>query len=223
MPLQRGSFELKFIVLGDRGCGKSSLIKALKYGRGLGSASTELGLIAGGDRSESAPGSQKLAYTHNRHHFVLEFCDTDANTVADDPTIFRDANAILICFAVDCPQDLGRVKEKWVRIALKLSPTCPILLVGCKIDLRTSDEAPEASAVGDARQMSILTPKEGDELSKQVIKEFGKVNAYTECSAITGKGIRGVIPLAVDLVMSVLCGCPSGGGGGGSDSSCAVL
>ena len=43
---------------------------------------------------------------------------------------------ILICFAVDSPDSLDNVQEKWISEVLHFCSGLPIILVGCKQDLR---------------------------------------------------------------------------------------
>ncbi|KAL2799202.1 hypothetical protein BJX66DRAFT_276993 [Aspergillus keveii] len=49
------------------------------------------------------------------------------------PTV---VHIILLSFAIDSPDSLESVKEKWTQHTLSLYPRVPILLVGCNKDLR---------------------------------------------------------------------------------------
>ncbi|KAG0745039.1 hypothetical protein G6F24_015974 [Rhizopus arrhizus] len=52
------------------------------------------------------------------------------------PLSYPDSHVILICFAVDSPDSLENVQEKWISEVLHFCQGLPIVLVGCKKDLR---------------------------------------------------------------------------------------
>lgn len=52
------------------------------------------------------------------------------------PLSYPDSHVILICFAIDSPDSLDNVQEKWIAEVLHFCPNLPIILVGCKKDLR---------------------------------------------------------------------------------------
>ena len=52
------------------------------------------------------------------------------------PLSYPDSHVILICFAVDSPDSLDNVQEKWISEVLHFCNGLPIILVGCKKDLR---------------------------------------------------------------------------------------
>ena len=52
------------------------------------------------------------------------------------PLSYPDSHVILICFAVDSPDSLDNVQEKWISEVNHFCPNLPIILVGCKKDLR---------------------------------------------------------------------------------------
>lgn len=52
------------------------------------------------------------------------------------PLSYPDSHVILICFAVDSPDSLDNVQEKWISEVNHFCPGLPIILVGCKKDLR---------------------------------------------------------------------------------------
>jgi Ras family protein A len=52
------------------------------------------------------------------------------------PLSYPDSHVILICFAVDSPDSLDNVQEKWISEVLHFCAGLPIILVGCKKDLR---------------------------------------------------------------------------------------
>lgn len=52
------------------------------------------------------------------------------------PLSYPDSNVVLICFGIDSPDSLDNVQEKWISEVLHFCQKIPILLVGCKMDLR---------------------------------------------------------------------------------------
>jgi len=46
----------------------------------------------------------------------------------------------LICFAISEPETLYNVREKWISEVLHYCPGLPVLLIGCKRDLRNDPE-----------------------------------------------------------------------------------
>ncbi|KAK9764285.1 GTP-binding protein Rho1, variant 2 [Basidiobolus ranarum] len=52
------------------------------------------------------------------------------------PLSYPDSHVILICFSVDSPDSLENVQEKWISEVLHFCAGLPIILVGCKKDLR---------------------------------------------------------------------------------------
>lgn len=59
------------------------------------------------------------------------------------PLSYPDSHVILICFAVDSPDSLDNVQEKWISEVLHFCSGLPIILVGCKKDLRNDPKTVE--------------------------------------------------------------------------------
>ncbi|GAM38973.1 Rho GTPase [Talaromyces pinophilus] len=71
-------------------------------------------------------------------HVELALWDTAGQEDYDRlrPLSYPDSHVILICFAVDSPDSLDNVQEKWISEVLHFCQGLPIILVGCKVDLR---------------------------------------------------------------------------------------
>lgn len=60
------------------------------------------------------------------------------------PLSYPDSHVLLICFAIDLPDSLDNVQEKWIAEVMHFCPKVPVLLVGCKKDLRNDRNVLEA-------------------------------------------------------------------------------
>lgn len=71
-------------------------------------------------------------------HVELALWDTAGQEDYDRlrPLSYPDSHVILICFAIDSPDSLDNVQEKWISEVLHFCSGLPIILVGCKKDLR---------------------------------------------------------------------------------------
>jgi Ras family protein A len=71
-------------------------------------------------------------------HVELALWDTAGQEDYDRlrPLSYPDSHVILICFAVDSPDSLDNVGEKWCSEVHHFCPDVPKILVGCKKDLR---------------------------------------------------------------------------------------
>ncbi|KAJ1647650.1 GTP-binding protein Rho1 [Dispira simplex] len=104
------------------------------------------------------------------------------------PLSYPDSHVILICFAIDSPDSLDNVKEKWISEVLHFCPGLPILLVGCKKDLRNDPQA-----IAELAKINQVPVK--SEEGERVAQEIGAVK-YLECSAKNNDGVREVFEQA---------------------------
>jgi Ras family protein A len=111
------------------------------------------------------------------------------------PLSYPDSNVILICFAVDSPDSLDNVQEKWISEVLHFCQGIPIILVGCKSDLRHDPRTIEELRRTSQRP---VTPEEGSAVAQQI----GAVR-YLECSAKTQEGVREVFEHATRAALMV--------------------
>ncbi|KAG8214936.1 P-loop containing nucleoside triphosphate hydrolase protein [Butyriboletus roseoflavus] len=123
-------------------------------------------------------------------HVELALWDTAGQEDYDRlrPLSYPDSHVILICFAVDSPDSLDNVQEKWISEVMHFCAGLPIILVGCKKDLRRDPRVIEELRKTSQRP---VTPEEGMAVANKIGAKH-----YLECSARTGEGVREVFQYA---------------------------
>ncbi|KAJ9197793.1 hypothetical protein DTO032I3_5750 [Paecilomyces variotii] len=123
-------------------------------------------------------------------HVELALWDTAGQEDYDRlrPLSYPDSHVILICFAVDSPDSLDNVQEKWISEVLHFCQGLPIILVGCKKDLRHDPKTIEELHKTSQKP---VTPEQGEEVRKKI-----GAYKYLECSARTNDGVREVFEAA---------------------------
>ncbi|CAE6498802.1 unnamed protein product [Rhizoctonia solani] len=100
------------------------------------------------------------------------------------PLSYPDSHVILICFAVDSPDSL----DNWISEVMHFCAGLPIILVGCKKDLRRDPKTIEELRKTSQRP---VTPEEGMAVAQKI-----GARHYLECSAKSGEGVREVFQYA---------------------------
>ncbi|KAI1309969.1 GTP-binding protein Rho1 [Mortierella claussenii] len=146
-------------------------------------------------------------------HVELALWDTAGQEDYDRlrPLSYPDSHVILICFAVDSPDSLENVQEKWHSEVQHFCGGLPILLVACKKDLRFDQLTIEELR---KTKQAPVTSERGMEVARHI-----KARDYLECSAKTGEGVREVFESAT---RASLLAKPKGGRSR-SSKTCLVL
>lgn len=95
---------------------------------------------------------------------------------------YPSTDVFMICFSVASPTSFENVKDKWIPEIKHYCPKVPIVLVGTQSDLR--GDAVIISKLSKVKQ-HFVSQEDGQRLAKQV-----RAVAYSECSALTQKGLK---------------------------------
>ncbi|XP_029921824.1 rho-related GTP-binding protein RhoF [Myripristis murdjan] len=157
--------ELKIVIVGDGGCGKTSLLM----------------VYAKGDFPENYAPSvfEKYVNTicHGGKEIKLNLYDTAGQDDYDRlrPLSYQEANLVLICYDVTNPTSFENVSIKWFPEVKHFCRDVPIILIGCKTDLRKDKECTRKLK---AMNLAPITYTQGEETRQQMNAEL-----YLECSA----------------------------------------
>ena len=102
---------------------------------------------------------------------------------------YPGTDVFLVCFSVALPSSFENVRDKWIPEVKHYCPKVPLVLVGTQSDLR-----------GDAVTISNLAKrKEKFVTEEEAAKLARRIGAYTytECSALTQKGLKNVFDEAI--------------------------
>ncbi|XP_028319079.1 rho-related GTP-binding protein RhoF isoform X1 [Gouania willdenowi] len=157
--------ELKIVIVGDGGCGKTCLVM----------------VYAKGDFPEKYAPSvfEKYVTTVSLggKEIKLNLYDTAGQEDYDRlrPLSYTEANLILVCFDVTNPTSFENVLIKWYPEVKHFCQQTPVILIGCKTDLRTDKECARKLK---AMNLAPITYSQGEETRQQM-----NAALYLECSA----------------------------------------
>ncbi|KAJ3569831.1 hypothetical protein NP233_g4793 [Leucocoprinus birnbaumii] len=117
------------------------------------------------------------------------------------PMSYAHSHVILIAFALDTPDSLENVTTKWIEEVRELcGPHIPVILVGCKADLRPNTQPPDTPD----SSYPWVTREQGERVAQAI-----GARAYKECSALKIEGVDDVFEAATRASMLVREGAPS--------------
>ncbi|KAI4119417.1 MAG: hypothetical protein LQ345_000663 [Seirophora villosa] len=181
---QPPAFSKKFVVVGDGGCGKTCLL--ISYSQGY-------------FPEKYVPTVFENYMTHTTHQpsgktVELALWDTAGQEEYDRlrPLSYPETDLIFVCFAIDCPNSLENVMDKWYPEVLHFCPTTPLILIGLKSDLRSNRVCIDLLKT---QGLTPVTPEQG----QRVARQMGAI--YVECSSKEMKGVEEVFELAVNTAV----------------------
>ncbi|KAK4060983.1 hypothetical protein Trihar35433_9908 [Trichoderma harzianum] len=188
----------KLVIVGDGACGKTSVASTPKQRIAIWSPPEQRVELTAPFCSVFSKGAFPEVYVPtvfenyvadvqvDNKHVELALWDTAGQEDYDRlrPLSYPDSHVILICFAIDSPDSLDNVLEKWISEVVHFCSGLPIILVGCKADLRDDPNTIEALRATNQKPVSSSD-------AEAVAKKIGAYK-YLECSARTGSGVREV-------------------------------
>ncbi|QRV98207.1 Tyrosine kinase specific for activated [Ceratobasidium sp. AG-Ba] len=161
----------RLIVVGDGDCGKSCLVRVLcAYSFPQVYGVPKFDVL----HANVEVGAQKLR---------LALYDTPGQAELDHirPPFYPNSRLILICFSIGSPDSLDNVQTMWAEEVHRYGASCPIVLIGCKKDLRND---PRTIAVLEEINQHPVTYQQGSEVAEKI-----GAKCYLECSAKFGHGV----------------------------------
>ncbi|XP_003467053.1 rho-related GTP-binding protein RhoN isoform X4 [Cavia porcellus] len=169
----------KIVVVGDAECGKTALLQVFA--------------------KDAYPGSYvptvfenyTASFEIDKRRIELNMWDTSGSSYYDNvrPLAYPDSDAVLICFDISRPETLDNVLKKWQGETQEFCPNAKVVLVGCKLDMRT-----DLATLRELSKQRLIpvTHEQGTVLAKQV----GAVS-YVECSSRSSeRSVRDVFHVA---------------------------
>lgn len=163
---QMTSVKCKIVIVGDSECGKTSLIQ-----RYIKETFNEV-------YSPTAFDTYNTTYhVSETYKIQMSLWDTSGSHRYDSvrPLSYADADLIMICFSVAEPDSMDHAISRWASEVREHCPKQPIILVGCKTDLRT-----DAATVAELAKRR-TTPIMYDQALKTA-KQIGAL-VYSEISS----------------------------------------
>ncbi|XP_041087243.1 rho-related GTP-binding protein RhoN [Polyodon spathula] len=165
----------KVVVVGDTQCGKTALLHVFAkdcYPENYVATVFE---------------NYTASFEIEKQRIELNMWDTSGSAYYDNvrPLAYPDSDAVLICFDVSRPETLDSVLKKWQSETQEFCPNAKVVLVGCKLDMRT-----DLSTLLELSKQRLIpvTHEQGSTLARQI----GAV-AYMECSSkVSENSVRDV-------------------------------
>ncbi|KAG5920746.1 hypothetical protein E4U60_002387 [Claviceps pazoutovae] len=179
------AYSKKIVVVGDGGCGKTCLL--ISYSQGYFP-----------EKYVPTVFENYITYpTHSPTGKTVELAlwDTAGQEEYDRlrPLSYPETDLIFVCFAIDCPNSLDNVLDKWYPEVLHFCPYTPLILIGLKSDLRYKQTCIEMLKTQG------LTPV----TTEQGLAVADKMDAqYMECSSKEMLGVDEIFERAILTVVA---------------------
>ncbi|KAM6392540.1 rho-related GTP-binding protein RhoD [Pluvialis apricaria] len=169
--------EVKVVVVGDGGCGKTSLL--LAFARG------DFPKVYVPTVFEKYTASLQVGGKPMKIHLWDTAGQEDYDRLR--PLSYSDANVVLICFDVTNPNSYDNVLTKWYPEVNHFCKGVPVLVVGCKTDLRKPQEG----------HLEPISYEKASAMARQV-----HAVSYLECSARYQENIGDIFVEACSAALS---------------------
>ncbi|NXS53163.1 RHOF protein, partial [Brachypteracias leptosomus] len=181
-----GKKEVKMVIVGDGGCGKTSLL--MVYAKG---AFPE-------QYAPSVFEKYSTSVTLGKKEVTLNLYDTAGQEDYDRlrPLSYQNTNVVLICYDVTNPTSYENVAAKWYPEVNHFCRGVPVVLIGCKTDLRKDKEQLRKLR---ASKQEPITYYQGEAACQQIHAEV-----YLECSAKCRENIEKVFKEATSIALNAM-------------------
>ncbi|GAB0189694.1 rho-related GTP-binding protein RhoD [Grus japonensis] len=159
--------EVKAVIVGDGGCGKTSLLMAFTKRDFLKAYTPTV--------FEKYTASLQVGSKPVKIHLWDTAGQEDYDRLR--PLSYSNTNVVLICFDVTSPNSYDNILTKWYPEVNHFCKGIPVLLVGCKTDLRQDQE--------------------GEAMARQI-----HAVSYLECSARYQENIGDIFTAACSAAFS---------------------
>jgi len=162
------------VVVGDQGVGKTCLLQA--YTRGT---------FPGDLPAPTICDTYSIDLQVAGREYTLRLWDSAGTDEfgALRSQCYENADVFIVCYSLAKPASANNAVRKWIPEVKCFRPDAPVVLVATQTDLR-----------GCAQSLSRLERSPG---TRRSLRRQSKANAYTECSALTGLGVKDVFDEAV--------------------------
>ncbi|GBO17085.1 Ras-like GTP-binding protein rhoA [Araneus ventricosus] len=107
---------------------------------------------------------------------------------------YEHSKAVILCFAIDNPESLTNVTEKWFPEIKVYSPNAPIILVGNKVDLRSDENTINELA---SKSLQPISYDQGKAVAEKI-----KAVQYFECSGKNGDAVKEMFKASAAAILS---------------------
>ncbi|KAI1420890.1 GTP-binding protein rho4 [Xylaria sp. FL1777] len=178
------AYSKKIVVVGDGGCGKTCLL--ISYSQGYFP-----------EKYVPTVFENYITYpTHQQSGKTVELAlwDTAGQEEYDRlrPLSYPETDLIFVCFAIDCPNSLDNVLDKWYPEVLHFCPYTPLILIGLKSDLRHKKTCIEMLKT---QGLTPVTSEQGMAVAKKMGAQ------YMECSSKEMVGVDEIFENAIHTVV----------------------
>lgn len=158
----------KLVLVGDSACGKSCLLT----------------VFSGHQFSELFENYTTNVQIEGKK-VELALWDTSGKREYDRLRLlsYPNADVILLCYSIDNTESLANISEKWVPEVKLYCPNTPMILIGNKKDTRNVERS--------QKEQEPVKLEDGKAMAEKI-----NALAYTECSAKTKEGVRGLFETA---------------------------
>ncbi|KAI1869190.1 uncharacterized protein JN550_005820 [Neoarthrinium moseri] len=178
------AYSKKIVVVGDGGCGKTCLL--ISYSQGYFPEKYVPTVFENYITYPTHPPTGKTV--------ELALWDTAGQEEYDRlrPLSYPETDLIFVCFAIDCPNSLENVMDKWYPEVLHFCPYTPLILVGLKSDLRHKKTCIEMLKT---QGLTPVTAEQGMAVARKMGAQ------YMECSSKEMTGVDEIFDQALLTVV----------------------